>query len=73
MLFYIPSDAHLRRMPPATPNKAMINSVSVSEVSATEYDVTLNPLDCGHEFPLFGLANAQVGRKWACLNCGHTL
>lgn len=53
-------EAHLRRLPPAQPNGAFINDVSVSMTSGNIYEVTLIPFDCGYDFSLFELANGKV-------------
>ncbi|XP_052805044.1 fibrocystin-L-like isoform X2 [Mya arenaria] len=54
------SEAYLRRSPPAMPNRAIINEVTVAAVTETQYDVTIKPYECGNEFPLFAVANAGV-------------
>ncbi|XP_053372863.1 fibrocystin-L-like [Mercenaria mercenaria] len=53
-------EINVRRRRPARPNNAIINDVTVSSASSTEYTVTLKPFECGNEFPLFELANGRV-------------
>lgn len=60
ILNFVFIEPRVLRQPPSMPNGAIINEVSVSAVSATEYDVTLEPFECGNAFPLFTMSNARV-------------
>ncbi|WAR05573.1 PKHL1-like protein, partial [Mya arenaria] len=48
------------RLAPARPNGALMDEVTVTVVSGTQYDITLKPYECGDKFPLFELAHAEV-------------
>ena len=53
-------EINVRRRPAAMPNGAIIDTATVASSTADEYEVTLKPFECGDEFPLLELANAQV-------------
>ncbi|KAL4228553.1 Fibrocystin-L [Mactra antiquata] len=58
---------------PSMPNGAIINEVTVSEISATEYDIVLNPYECGNTFPLFMMANSEIAGDASKSNEGASL
>ena len=57
---YISAEINRRRLRPGMPNDALINTVTVSSPSTDVYTVTLNPFDCGNQFPLFELTHGTV-------------
>ncbi|XP_053388768.1 fibrocystin-L-like [Mercenaria mercenaria] len=52
-------DVYLRRKRPAHYRKAFIDDIHVSALSKGKFRVTIKPLDCGYDFPLFQLANVD--------------
>ena len=56
----ISAEINRRRLRPAMPNGALINSVTVSSSTTDVYTVTLNPFECGNQFPLFELTHGTV-------------
>ncbi|XP_060567714.1 uncharacterized protein LOC132726416 [Ruditapes philippinarum] len=52
-------DAHLQRKRPAYSRQALIDNVRVYVLTNGSYRVIIKPLECGHGFPLFELANVN--------------
>ena len=60
IIHLISAEINRRRLQPGMPNDALINTVTVSSPSTDVYTVTLNPFDCGNQFPLFELTHGTV-------------
>ena len=54
------AEINRRRLRPAMPNGALIDTVKVTSSVTDVYTVTLQPFDCGNQFPLFELTNGLV-------------
>ncbi|ESO84871.1 hypothetical protein LOTGIDRAFT_131466, partial [Lottia gigantea] len=53
-------DVSKQRMSPAKPNGALIRDVDVTSSSEGVYEITLDPYECGYDFPLLQIAHAQM-------------
>ena len=79
----VSAEINRRRLRPAMPNGALIDTVTVSSPETDVYTVTMRPFDCGNQFPLFELTNgavsgfilSSIGKDIAFLvyNIRHTL
>ena len=66
-IFIISAEINRRRLRPAMPNGTLIDRVTVTSSVTDVYTVTLQPFDCGNQFPLFELTNGDVSH-FICIN-----